>query len=214
VLLYEMVSGRVPFDARTIGRLVEQISKGDYTSPSLLKPGVPRELESIIARCLKKNPAARYASARDLLEDLRQAMAAIDPSTSQPAPQTVAAATLWLRSNWQMLTIAAMGLIIIALLIALVTSGPGAPQQAVTPQQSSHAAAVAAPAPVAAPATSSEMRTIRINTLEGRAEVYRDGQMVGTTPYEISAPLGVRVRLTLKRDGYQDEPLDFTITEN
>ena len=58
------------------------------------------------------------------------------------------------------------------------------------------------------------MRAVRVNTFEGRADVYRDGQLVGSTPYEISGPLGERVRLTLKRAGYQDEPLDFTITEN
>jgi len=214
VLLYEMVSGRVPFDATTIGRLVEQISKGDYKSASLLKPGVPREIEAIIARCLKKNPATRYRSAHELLQDVRQAMAALDPSASQAAPPTVAAATQWLRRNWQLLTIAVMGLVIVALLIALATSGQGTSPQSGTSPPSSPAPALSATAPITAPATSSEMRTIRINTFEGPAKVYRDGEVVGTTPFEISAPLGERVRLILKRDGYQDEPLDFTITEN
>src|SRR5207253_5852861 len=76
VLLYEMVSGRVPFDATTLGRLVEQICKGDYKSPSQLNPGVPREIEAIITRCLKRNPAARYRSAHELLDDVQRAMTA------------------------------------------------------------------------------------------------------------------------------------------
>jgi hypothetical protein len=109
-----------------------------------------------------------------------------------------------------MLTIAAMALMIVVLLVLLATSGPSSS----TPPPSSTPSAVAAAPPVAVPSASGEVRTVRINTLEGRADVYRDGQMVGTTPYEITAPLGEHVRLTLKRAGYEDELLDFAITEN
>jgi serine/threonine protein kinase len=214
VLLYEMVSGRVPFDATTIGRLVEQISKGEYQSPSQRNPGVPREVEAIIARCLKRNPAARYQSAHELLTDVRRVMTALNPPPAGSAIQTTTLPAPWLRNNWQTLTIAAMALTIVALLVIVATSGGVSP-----PPQSSSAPAVAAPnvaapTPSAAPAASAEMRTVRINTLEGRADVYRNSQMVGTTPYEITAPLGERVRLTLKRAGYEDELLDFVITEN
>jgi len=213
VLLYEMVSGRVPFDATTIGRLVEQISKGEYQSPSQRNPGVPREIEAIIARCLKRNPAARYQTAHELLTDVRRAMTALNPPPAGSAIQTTTLPAPWLRNNWQTLTIAAMALTIVALLVILATSGGVSPP----PQSSSAPAAapnVAAPTPTAATAASAEMRSVRINTLEGRADVYRNSQMVGTTPYEITAPLGERVRLTLKRAGYEDELLDFVITEN
>jgi hypothetical protein len=59
----------------------------------------------------------------------------------------------------------------------------------------------------------SEERTIEIQVFDGRAEVFRDGRKLGTTPYPLKARVGERVRLTLRRDGYREEPVDFTVTE-
>ncbi|MDQ3806449.1 MAG: hypothetical protein M3416_21785, partial [Acidobacteriota bacterium] len=56
-------------------------------------------------------------------------------------------------------------------------------------------------------------RTIEIQVFDGRAEVFREGQKLGTTPYPLKARVGERVRLTLRREGYTDEPVDFTVTE-
>src|SRR5215471_19394638 len=67
VVLYEMVTGRAPFEATTIGDLCDKITKASYTAPSMLCGGLPREIESVISRCLKKNPADRYQSMREML---------------------------------------------------------------------------------------------------------------------------------------------------
>jgi hypothetical protein len=56
-------------------------------------------------------------------------------------------------------------------------------------------------------------RTIEITVTDGKAEVYRGDVRVGTTPYAVRGRLGDRVRLTLRRDGYSDEPVDFVVGE-
>ena len=60
---------------------------------------------------------------------------------------------------------------------------------------------------------SAEERAIEITVSDGRAEVYREGSRLGSTPYTVNARLGERVRLTLRREGYADEPVDFTVGE-
>ncbi len=90
VLLYEMVTGRTPFDADTIGDLCDRIDRAQYAPPAQLNPGVPREVAAIIARCLRKNPAERYASAGDLLAEARRlsgvvSRPGVSPSVSEAA---------------------------------------------------------------------------------------------------------------------------------
>ncbi|MCA1816816.1 MAG: serine/threonine protein kinase [Acidobacteria bacterium] len=65
VLLYEMVTGRVPFEALTLGELCKKIERVDYVPASVLNPSVPREVTAVISRCLRKNPTDRYRLAQD-----------------------------------------------------------------------------------------------------------------------------------------------------
>ncbi len=76
VILYELVSGRHPF-VRPDGEEFQSVRAIQYADPPPLSgccPEVPRELASVIDRCLKKNPADRYASAADVREALRTIM--------------------------------------------------------------------------------------------------------------------------------------------
>ena len=72
VVLYEMLSGRLPFTGeRDIAILYSVL----HTEPKPLKevrPGVPAELSEIVGRALKKDLKARYGSATEMLEDLRK----------------------------------------------------------------------------------------------------------------------------------------------
>src|SRR5205823_3256706 len=77
VLLYEMVTGRVPFQALTIGELCKKIEKVDYAPPAVLNPAVPREVVAIITKCLRKNSTDRYRTARDLLEEAQRLRALV-----------------------------------------------------------------------------------------------------------------------------------------
>src|SRR5919112_3905714 len=84
VLLYEMVTGRVPFDADTVGDLCDRIGRVQYTPPAQLNPSLPREVAAVITRCLKKNPQERYHTAGELLADARKLSAAVSKPGVSP----------------------------------------------------------------------------------------------------------------------------------
>ena len=76
VLLYYLLTGRFPYDARTVGELREQINNSTATTIRMVRREVPADLADIVQRCLNKDPSQRYASARALGDALRAATAA------------------------------------------------------------------------------------------------------------------------------------------
>ncbi len=75
VVLYELLTGRLPYQARTPGALREQILFKPPTPPRALNPQVPEELEAVCLRCLSKLPSDRFPSASELASALRAAPA-------------------------------------------------------------------------------------------------------------------------------------------
>ncbi|HJZ57808.1 MAG TPA: serine/threonine-protein kinase [Gemmataceae bacterium] len=69
-ILYELLTGRPPFRAGTAAETVQQVLTRDPVPPSQLCPRVPRDLETICLKCLRKEPRLRYASAAELKADL------------------------------------------------------------------------------------------------------------------------------------------------
>ena len=72
VLLFEMATGRQPFDGETAMLVLVAVARDEPPLPSSLRADIPVELEGLIARCLSKDPALRPASARDVGEELRR----------------------------------------------------------------------------------------------------------------------------------------------
>ncbi|MCI0411512.1 protein kinase [bacterium] len=69
-LLYEMATGRAPFTGENPGATLQNILNCNPAPPSSLNPQIPSSLQKIIARCLQRDPALRYPSAKELVADL------------------------------------------------------------------------------------------------------------------------------------------------
>src|SRR5437899_5293668 len=72
VILYELLTGRRPFEADKPVEMLRKVIEQEPTHPTLVNESVDRDLATISLKCLDKNPARRYASALELAEDLER----------------------------------------------------------------------------------------------------------------------------------------------
>ncbi len=82
IVLYELLTGRVPFDGEALVSVaLKQVSEPP-TPPSQLQPGIPPALEAVVMRALEKDPARRFQTADEFI-------AALEASRRAPARQVV-----------------------------------------------------------------------------------------------------------------------------
>jgi serine/threonine protein kinase len=92
IVLYEMVTGRLPFEVRTLTEAIRAHTKEPPPPPRSVDPGVPSQVEQIILKALAKSPAERYQNAGELRSALDAARLAVatpaeNTAASTPAPQ-------------------------------------------------------------------------------------------------------------------------------
>lgn len=96
VVLYEMVTGQLPFVDEVAMVLLNKILKDDPLPPRKINPNIPPRLEAIVLKALQKEASKRYASAAEMKADLESLSGEnLDqPLTQTTAAESVAAGTL------------------------------------------------------------------------------------------------------------------------
>jgi hypothetical protein len=240
-ILYEMLTGRSPFQGSAPGILTERILTGEFEPASQLRPDVPRAVDRIISRCLRTRPSDRYASCEALLTDVDSAASGESPGQKDlwrvPASILENSGEMAQRvaRQWQL---AASGLAAVAALLFFAwavgsSSGgdsgrlpdaqphtPAQPQLEIAPAYRN----VDGPAtdrvqpalPARPPSRDNEdlsQRQLLLRVVQGDADVYRDGMLVGKTPFRLQARLGEVVTITLRREGCEELPLRLRVEE-
>lgn len=96
-VLYELLAGRPPFEAEGVPALLRKIVEEEPAWPAGAQARIPRDLQVICLKCLAKEPTRRYASARELADDLERFRRG-EPILARPLPPAARLAR-WCRLN-------------------------------------------------------------------------------------------------------------------
>lgn len=138
-LLYHLLTGRAPFGAATPAATLRLVLDTEAVPPRSINPATPRDLETICLKCLEKSPAARYASAGEIAEELALFLA--DEPIRARRVSHVEATWRWCRRRP---AIAALGALAFFLLMGTAVVSTLAARRIGRAQTQEHAARLAA----------------------------------------------------------------------
>ena len=99
VVLYEMLTGQLPFNSRSLPKLIDAIYRGEKAMPSALRPELDRELEQIVLKAMMPRADERFSTAREFFEALEEynlrpgytpTMRPLPTPVQQPLPEQAA----------------------------------------------------------------------------------------------------------------------------
>ena len=128
VVLYEMLSGQLPFKGESGASIVYAIL---HTQPRRLrevKPDIPEDLDKLVEVAMAKDPEDRYSSAGEMLLDLRKCLAGLGPESDQEAP------IFGLPQRTRAKVPVALGLLVMILAAVWLTSRKQDPGKGITPR--------------------------------------------------------------------------------
>jgi serine/threonine protein kinase len=99
VMLYELLALRRPHDATSVPALVVQITEGTSTPLSSVAPQLPSSVVAVVEQAMAKQPEHRYASVRELIEDVEAVLDGLTPVAEQASHITKVRRYFWSRDN-------------------------------------------------------------------------------------------------------------------
>jgi len=211
VILYEMVTGKVPFDADNLMGILTKHLYEEPVPPREKNPNIPVDLECVVQRCMAKDAEHRYQTMAEVVADLDRLDAGIRPEATQGF-RTAATTNVELPS--------ARGkapMFIGAGLFLLLAAGGGA-YAAFGGDGDTPDPVVAAPPVVTAPPIDPEtpvapeqpgtepVVTVRVVTEPEGAQVWRADELLGNAPLDLPRPTGEdRLELEARSPGYVNQ---------
>ncbi len=96
-MLYNLLTGGVPFDGSDLGEILGKVRAGDFPAPRQVNRSVPPALEAVCMKAMAREPGARYASPRELADDVEHWLAD-EPVAAWHEPLSVRARR-WMRRH-------------------------------------------------------------------------------------------------------------------
>ena len=106
IVTFEMVTGRVPFEGASPTEIIDRILHEIPQPLSRYVTNVPPSLDTLVARALEKEPAFRYQSARQMLDDLKGVAAQLDDAPRSSTGRVAAAAPIAVENSVAVMTFA------------------------------------------------------------------------------------------------------------
>lgn len=223
ILFYKMLTGKTPFEGDRFEQLILQIIQGTYPSPETLNPLIPIEACEVINKCLAIDPNNRYQTTNELQSDIKR----IIQNSYTTENKTISNQN---KKTFPLIAYSLAGLGVFLLfflltiaIVAISTSGEPARGNENSIKNSNIILVrknedneTDLKNSVSTVQTSSEknLKIIRIDTIGGSAEVWRDGQKLGITPLDLKIKENEIINLKLKREGYFDSNVPVNSTKN
>jgi serine/threonine-protein kinase len=209
IILYELITGEVPYRGTNYLNIIAQVLSQEAKPPSRVRPdlGITPALEAVILKAMAKDRDLRYAGMRELDEDLAKIQGGGEIVMVQGGPALATVRTEEspaARRKALLLWIAGVSVVVIGTGAAIVPL-LGTKDR---PEPPAQVAAAPAPVPKAAeppPAPRVDLITVNVTSLPSGAEVWWKSRNMGTTPNDIELPRGDdQIGLVLRLAGYVD----------
>ena len=107
VVLYEMLTGALPFNSRSLPKLIDAIYRGEKQAPRTVRPEIDAELEAIVLKAMSPKMDQRYESAREFYEALEEynSRPGVRTAASPMAQRAPAAATNAVAASWALVNV-------------------------------------------------------------------------------------------------------------
>jgi serine/threonine-protein kinase len=231
VILYEMASGRVPFDADNfMGILTQHMYKAPVPIRALVPPqDVPPGLEAIILKALSKKPEQRYQTMDEVAQDLDKLTRGMIPDAvpemmsrsggfnvpadffkerGMPVPVPATPMMGGARGRWGVYAGVAGVAAAIAIVIGIFAKSSSSTASSNTAPAVLAPPAMVAPAPHLAEAPAPavpEPRHVLFASEPLDARIFQDGRDIGAPPVTIDVPVGQKVTVEVRRDGFKPQ---------